>query len=63
MSNSTLTVGSVTAAALALAKGRTADETALLGAVLTQLGDTLTTISIQKDIAEKNCKSQTENSK
>lgn len=36
---------SVTAAAIALSKGLNADETALMGAVFTQLGDTLTTMS------------------
>ena len=39
---------SVTAAAVALSHGLSADETALLGAVFTQLGDTLTTISVVK---------------
>jgi hypothetical protein len=41
---------SVTAAAIALSKGLAADETALLGAVFTQLGDTLTTISVAQNM-------------
>jgi hypothetical protein len=41
---------SVTAAAIALSKGLSADETSLMGAVFTQLGDTLTTMSLTKDM-------------
>jgi len=40
---------SITAAAAMLAEGRESDEIALLGAALTQLGDTLTTIAAFKD--------------
>ena len=43
----------ITAVAAAIAKDRDADELALLGAVFTQLGDTLATISAARDI-EKN---------
>ena len=38
----------VTVAAIALAEGRSNDEVALLGAVFTQLGDTLTTIAVRR---------------
>lgn len=38
----------ITALAAALAAGHTADEIGRLGAIFTQLGDTLTTISTQK---------------
>jgi hypothetical protein len=40
---------SVTAAAIALSKGLDNDEMALMGAVFTQLGDTLTTMSAAND--------------
>lgn len=51
-------VTSITAAAIALSEGRSSDEISLLGAAFTQLGDTLSTISTQKDIIEsKNNKS------
>lgn len=42
----------ITALAAFMAEGRSADEISLLAAVLTQLGDTLATISIQKSICE-----------
>ena len=42
----------VTAAAIAISEGRDADELALLGAVFTQLGDTITTIAAQKSLCE-----------
>jgi len=45
-------VGAVAALALALSDGRSPDETALLGAIFTQLGDTLTTLSVQKQIEQ-----------
>lgn len=45
---------SITAIANLLAGKLTVDELNLLGAVLTQLGDTLTTIAAQKTICEKN---------
>ena len=48
---------SVTAAAAALSQGRSADELGLLGALFTQLGDTLTAISLAKGINENQIKS------
>jgi hypothetical protein len=39
----------VTAAAIALAEGKSRDETAALGAVFSQLGDTLATLATRKD--------------
>ena len=42
----------VTAAANAIACGRTADEISLLGTVFTQLGDTLQTIAAWKNLCE-----------
>lgn len=42
----------ITAAANALACGKTTDEINLLGVVFTQLGDTLLTIGTQKGICE-----------
>ena len=45
-------IASVTAAAALLAEGRESDEIALLGAVFTQLGDTLVTIAATKDRCE-----------
>ena len=42
----------ITAAANALSCGRSVDEINLLGAVLTQLGDTLITIATQNSICE-----------
>ena len=42
----------VTAVANALACGRTAEETALLGTVFSQLGDTLQTIAAQRTLCE-----------
>lgn len=44
---------SITAIANALACGKTAEEIALLGTVFTQLGDTLQTISAQKNLCEQ----------
>ena len=52
--NSCELTASVTAAANALACKMTDDELTLLGATLTQLGDTLITIATQRSI----CKSQ-----
>ena len=43
---------SITAAAVALAEGKTDDEIGLLGTVLTQLGDTLQTIAAQNQAIE-----------
>ena len=52
MSSCSLTA-SVTAIANALAGSMTAEEIALLGSVFSQLGDTLTTISLQRSLCEK----------
>lgn len=43
---------SVTAVANAIACNLSTDQLTLLGAVLSQLGDTLTTIAVQKGICE-----------
>lgn len=43
---------SVSALAATLSKGKSADELSLLGAVFTQLGDTLATIAAVKSLAE-----------
>lgn len=45
-------VAAITAAAAAMAQGRSADELSLLAAVLTQLGDTLATIAAQKALCQ-----------
>lgn len=42
----------ITAAANTLACGKTPEEIGLLGAAFAQLGDTLTTISLQKSLCE-----------
>jgi hypothetical protein len=46
VANGTEIALSVTAAAIALGKGLSSDEMALMGTVFTQLGDTLTTMSV-----------------
>lgn len=43
----------IAAAAVALGEGRSAGELSLLGAVLTQLGDTLATMAAQKSLCEE----------
>lgn len=43
----------ITALANTLACGRTTDELSLLGIILTQLGDTLSTIATQKQICQE----------
>lgn len=48
-------VTTVTAAAIAMAEGRSTDEIDLLGSVFTQLGDTLATISAQRSAIEAKC--------
>lgn len=45
---------SVTALAAAIAEGKSAEELALLASILTQLGDTLTTLSLQSEICKQN---------
>lgn len=52
MCPNTLAAG-VTALAAAMAEGRCADEISLLGAVFTQLGDTLTTIALQMSLCKE----------
>ena len=42
-------------------RGRNADEIALIGAALTQLGDTLATIAVQKNFCGKQAIGQQEN--
>jgi len=44
---------SVSVVATAIADGKSAEETALLGAIFTQLGDTITTIAAARDLEEK----------
>lgn len=44
---------SITAVANGLACGLTPEEVGLLGAIFMQLGDTLTTISLQRSLCEK----------
>lgn len=51
--NSCQLTASVTALANTLACKLSEDELALLGAVLTQLGDTLTTIALQRSICSR----------
>lgn len=48
----------ITALANAIADNLTADELNLLGAVVTQLGDTLATIAARKSICESVCESK-----
>ena len=52
MCPNTLAAG-ITARAAAIAEGREADEITLIGATLTQLGDTLATIAAQKNFCGK----------
>lgn len=49
---STSLAAAVTILAGALAEGRSAEELSLLAAVLTQLGDTLATMSLQKGLCD-----------
>ena len=51
-------ITAITAAAAAIAEGRDPDEIAAIGAVFTQLGDTLATIAVQKypDISCATCR-------
>ncbi len=49
-------VSVITATALAISEGKSADELSALGSIFTQLGDTLTTISIQMGLCESRCK-------
>ena len=60
MCPNTLAAG-ITAIAAAIAEGRNADEIALIGAALKQLGDTLATIAVQKNFCGKQAIGQQEN--
>lgn len=51
--NSCELTASVTVLANTLACGLTPEETALLGAIFVQIGDTLATISLQRSLCEK----------
>ena len=44
---------SITALAAAIAEGKSAEDISLLGTIFTQLGDTLETISVQKERCSK----------
>lgn len=44
---------SITATAIAIAEGKSEDELSLLAAFFTQLGDTIATIAVQKNICSK----------
>lgn len=46
-------IAAVAALAAVLAEGRSNEELSLLAAVFTQLGDTLATIAVQREICEK----------
>lgn len=46
-------VTAITAAAIALAEGRSAEDTAWLGVMLVHLGETLTTLSFQQSRLEQ----------
>ncbi|MCL1873602.1 MAG: hypothetical protein FWF85_05750 [Clostridiales bacterium] len=48
---------SVTALAIVLTEGRSSTEMGILGAIFTQLGDTITTMSLQKALLESNSRS------
>lgn len=45
-------VAGITALAVTITEGRSADENALLGTIFTQIGDTITTISVQQAACE-----------
>jgi len=53
----------VTGVAVALAQDRSDDELALMGAVFTQLGDTLTTIATQRALLEAKQNNQNNSAK
>jgi len=56
MDCSGVTVMTVTAAAVALADGKSVDELNLMGALFMQLGDTLTSIALQRELCENKCR-------
>lgn len=49
-------VASITALAVSLAEGKSEDEINLIGAIFSQLGDTLDTIAAQKALCSENNK-------
>jgi len=51
-----------TALANEIARGKTADETGLLGALITMIGDTITLISLKKSIEESKQSGNSKNS-
>jgi len=51
-------VVAITAAAVSISKQLSSEDTALLGSALTQLGDTLTTISLARDRLDAAAKAQ-----
>ena len=53
----------VSVTALQMARGKSADELGVLGAMFTQLGDTLTTMSVQKSAVENACKASSSSDK
>ncbi|MGN0180251.1 MAG: DUF6774 domain-containing protein [Monoglobaceae bacterium] len=57
MNSCELTV-SITALANTIACDLSDDELGLLGTVFTQLGDTLTTIAVQRSLCKSTCKNQ-----
>lgn len=58
--NSTELVASITAVAVALSNIYFEDELSLLAAILTQLGDTLTTIGAQRELLENSTNNENE---
>jgi len=56
MNKSGAAVSAVTALALAIAEGMDTDDLALLGALFTQLGDTITSIAMVRDMEQKDQK-------
>ncbi len=54
--NTNQTIGAISALAAALAEGHSADEVALIGVAVIQLGNTLGTIAAQKAFMEARCK-------
>ena len=53
-------VVAITAAAVSISKKLSSEDSALLGSAFTQLGDTLTTLSLAKDRLDAAAKAQTD---
>jgi len=51
-------VAGITALAIAIAENKSSEEIDVLGAIFTQLGDTLTTISAQRSFIGSKCQSE-----